>query len=113
MDATSITALFSNLFSNAVESAQKSEEKRIDFSTVKNTEAEYVMISLVNSCDTAPQTDACGNFKTTKANQRIHGYGLKSINRVIEKYEGISMPHYDSATKTFHYIIRFPTSREN
>lgn len=113
MDSTSVTALFSNLLSNAVESAQKSAEKRIDFSVVKNFEEEYVMISLVNSCDAAPQTDVYGNFRTTKTNQRIHGYGLKSINRVIQKYNGISMPHYDSTAKMFHYIIRFPTTTAN
>ena len=113
MDSTSVTALFSNLLSNAVESAQKSAEKRIDFSVVKNFEEEYVMISLVNSCDAAPQTDVYGNFRTTKTNQRIHGYGLKSINRVIQKYNGISMPRYDSAAKMFHYIIRFPTTTAN
>ena len=113
MDSTSVTALFSNLLSNAVESAQKSAEKRIDFSVVKNFEEEYVMISLVNSCDAAPQTDVYGNFRTTKTNQRIHGYGLKSINRVIQKYNGISMPRYDSTAKMFHYIIRFPTTTAN
>lgn len=110
MDATSITALFSNLLSNAVESAQKSEEKRVELSIVKNPEEEYIMISLENSCDTAPETDTNGNFKTTKVNQGIHGYGLKSINRVIQKYDGISLPRYDFAAKTFCYIIRFPTS---
>ena len=113
MDSTSVTALFSNLLSNAVESAQKSAEKRIDFSVVKNFEEEYVMISLVNSCDAAPQTDVYGNFRTTKTNQRIHGYGLKSINRVIQKYNGISMPCYDSIAKMFHYIIRFSTTTAN
>lgn len=113
MDATSITALFSNLLSNAVESAQKSEEKKVELSIVKNTEEEYIMISLENSCDIAPETDTTGNFKTTKVNQRIHGYGLKSINRVIQKYDGISLPRYDSSSKTFCYTIRFPISNES
>ena len=113
MDATSITALFSNLLSNAVESAQKSEEKKVELSIVKNAEEEYIMISLENSCDIAPESDPNGNFKTTKVNQRIHGYGLKSINRVIQKYDGISLPRYDSSSKTFCYTIRFPISSES
>ncbi len=108
MDATSITALFSNLLSNAVESAQKSEEKKVELSIVKNSEEEYIMISLENSCDTAPETDINGNFKTTKANLRLHGYGLKSIERVIQKYNGMAMPRYNSIARTFHYTIRFP-----
>lgn len=113
MDATSVTALFSNLLSNAVESAQKSEEKRIEFSIVKNVEEEFIMISLENSCDTAPETDLNGNFKTTKNNQRIHGYGLKSIDRVIKQYNGLSMPRYDSSAKTFCYTIQFPINKAN
>lgn len=112
MDATSIVALFSNLLSNAVESAQKSEEKRIDFSITKNVEEEYVMISVVNSCDVAPQVDVNGNFKTTKKNQQMHGYGLNSIERVINKYDGIAMPRYVPDEKTFYYIIRFPVSNK-
>ena len=113
MDATSVTALFSNLLSNAVESAQKSEDKRIEFSIVKNVEEEFIMISLENSCDTAPETDLNGNFKTTKNNQRIHGYGLKSIDRVIKQYNGLSMPRYDSSAKTFCYTIQFPINKAN
>jgi len=108
MDATSITALFSNLLSNALESAQKSKEKRVELSVVKNSEEEYIMISLENSCDTAPETDMNGNFKTTKADLRRHGYGLKSIERVIQKYNGMAMPRYNSITRTFHHTIRFP-----
>ena len=112
MDATSNVALFSNLLSNAVESAQKSEEKRIDFSITKNAEKEYVMISVVNSCDVAPQVDVNGNFKTTKENRQMHGYGLKSIERVINKYDGIAMPRYSPGEKSFYYIIRFPISNK-
>lgn len=113
MDATSITALFSNLLSNAVESAQKSEEKKVELSIVKNFEEEYIMISLENSCDTAPETDINGNFKTTKADLRCHGYGLKSIERVIQKYNGMAMPRYNSITRTFHYTIRFPIEKSS
>lgn len=108
MDATSITALFSNLLSNAVESAQKSDEKIIEFSIVKNYEEEFIMISLENSCDAAPETDIYGNLRTTKLNHRVHGYGLKSIYRVIKNYNGLSMPLYDSSSKTFRFIIQFP-----
>lgn len=113
MDATSITALFSNLLSNAVESAQKSEEKKVELSIVKNSEEEYIMVSLENSCDTAPETDINGNFKTTKANLRLHGYGLKSIERVIQKYNGMAMPRYNSIARTFHYTIRFPLEQSS
>lgn len=110
MDSTSITALFSNLLSNAVESAQYSEEKLIDFSVLKNIEEEYIMVSVVNSCDTAPQSDGKGSLKTTRA-EGIHGFGIKSIERVVRQYGGLAAHHYDPATRSFHYTIRFPLSK--
>lgn len=107
MDDTSITALFGNLLSNAVEAARKSEEKRVDLSVIKNVDEEHIVIYIENSCDSAPEADYNGNLKTTKKEQEIHGYGMKSINRVIQKYGGLSMPHYEVADKTFRFTIWF------
>lgn len=107
MDDTSITALFGNLLSNAVEAAQESEEKRVDLSVIKNVDEEHIVIYIENSCDSAPEADYNGNLKTTKKEQEIHGYGMKSINRVIQKYGGLSMPHYEVADKTFRFTIWF------
>ena len=108
MDATSITALFGNLLSNAVEAAEKSEEKSIDFSITYNPDGQCVIISLTNSCDIAPRIDSNGNYKTSKRDQDIHGYGIKSIERVVRDYNGMSASRYDYTTRTFHYTIRFP-----
>lgn len=108
VDATSTTALFSNLLSNAFEAAEKSEEKSIDFSITYNPDGQCVIISLTNSCDIAPKIDSNGNYKTSKQDQNIHGYGIKSIERVVREYSGMSASRYDSTTRTFHYTIRFP-----
>lgn len=108
MDATSITALFGNLLSNAFEAAEKSEEKSIDFSITYNPDGQCVIISLTNSCDIAPKIDSNGNYKTSKRDQNIHGYGIKSIERVVRDYNGMSASRYDYTTRTFHYTIRFP-----
>lgn len=108
MDATSTTALFSNLLSNAFEAAEKSEEKSIDFSITYNPDGQCVIISLTNSCDIAPKIDSNGNYKTSKRDQNIHGYGIKSIERVVRDYNGMSASRYDYTTRTFHYTIRFP-----
>lgn len=110
MDATSITALFSNLLSNAVEAAQNSKEKRIELSITKNSDEEFILLSLSNSCDVAPQMDTGGFFLSTKDNPELHGYGQKSIERVVQKYDGLSMPRYDAETRTFYYTIRFAVS---
>lgn len=108
MDAASITALFSNLLSNAVEAAQNSSRKEIELSIKRNLEEEFILISLSNSCDIAPILDNAGLFISTKNNHELHGYGQRSIERVIRKYDGLSALRYDADNSTFNYTIRLP-----
>lgn len=108
MDAISITALFGNLLSNAVEAAEKSSGKMIELSVTKNVERNNVLISLINSCDIAPMKDAHGNLTTHKDRTKGHGYGTKSIDRVVAKFDGRLEMRYDEITHEFHSIIHFP-----
>ena len=108
MDAISITALFGNLLSNAVEAAEKSSEKMIELSVTKNVERNNILISLINSCDIAPTKDAHGKLTTHKDRSKGHGYGTKSIDRVVAKFDGRLEMRYDETTHEFHSIIHFP-----
>lgn len=108
MDVTSITALFGNLLSNAIEAAEKSKGKMVELSVMKSLQQNSVLISLVNSCDVTPIKDANGNFETIKDKNKGHGYGTKSIARVVQKYNGKSDMRYDENAKEFHSIICFP-----
>lgn len=111
MDATSITALFGNLLSNAVEAAERSEERMIELSVIKSAEQNMVLVSMVNSCDIAPIKDASGNFQTTKDREGGHGYGTRSINRVVLKYDGLFDMRYDKTAREFHSVFRFSLPR--
>ena len=42
---------------------------------------------------------------TTKKNKLRHGYGMKSIQRVVDKYEGDSRFYFDEENYTFHTIL--------
>lgn len=108
MDATSITALFGNLLSNAVEAAEKSEGKMVELSVIKNVEQNNVLVSVVNSCDEAPLKDASGELITSKDSGEGHGYGTKSIARVVTKYDGRKDFRYEKDAREFHFIICFP-----
>lgn len=107
MDSTGITALFGNLLSNAVEAATESEAKQIELSVLRVYEQNIVVISVVNSCDFQPSADGCGGYITNKKNATSHGIGLKSIERVVRKYNGTQTMYYNSEEKTFHHIIQF------
>lgn len=107
MDAPSITTLYGNLLSNAIEAASVSREKIIELSVVRHQEQGLVMVSIVNSCDEAPLPNMTGGFRTRKQTG-IHGVGLKSIARVVRKFHGMETTRYDSTEHKFHHVIQFP-----
>ena len=108
MDASSITTLYGNLLSNSLEAASCSVDKQVELSVTRNILQSVIVISVINSCDVAPVSDGHGGFCTRKSDQKFHGVGLRSIDRIVKKYNGISAMYYDSSKKQFHHIIQFP-----
>ena len=107
MDASSVTTLYGNLLSNALESAVHSKEKQIELSVTWHTMQSVVVISVVNSCDIVPVSDGNGGFYTSKKDKSVHGVGLRSIERIVKKYHGIATMYYDDDAKQFHHVIQF------
>ncbi|MBR4866628.1 MAG: GHKL domain-containing protein [Clostridia bacterium] len=56
----------------------------------------------------APNIDEMGQYLTTKKDKSIHGLGLKSIFRVIKKYDGNYMMKYLDEDEEFRCVIQFP-----
>lgn len=112
MDASSVTTLYGNLLSNALEAAVQSREKRIELSASWNAVGTVIIISVVNSCDIPPMPDGNGGFHTSKENKLYHGLGLQSIKRVVKKHHGNEKMYYDDATKQFHHVIQFFTAEK-
>lgn len=113
MDAPSITTLYGNLLSNAIESAEQSREKVVEISVVHNFQQENIVISVINSCDTAPIPGKNGLFQTRKADTDFHGIGLKGIHRIVRKYHGENTMYFDGENSRFHHIIRFPIGQDS
>lgn len=113
MDAPSVTTLYGNLLSNAMESAEQSDEKTVEISVIRNVQQENIVISVINACDAAPIPGKNGIFQTRKANSEFHGIGLEGIQRVVHKYHGENTMYYDRENKRFHHIIRFPTDQNS
>lgn len=107
LDAPSITTLYGNLLSNAIESAENSTDRIIELSVTRSEEQEIVIISVVNSCDIAPIPDSDGRFHTRKRDRNVHGVGLKSIQRIVDRHNGVSTMYYDSESKRFHHVVQF------
>lgn len=111
IDASSMTALFGNLFSNAFESALSSLEKYIDFSISLNESSSILVISIDNSCDSPPVQGINGTFLTQKVDKEKHGIGTKSIERIVKKYNGTSKMYYLDENKSFHCVINIPVKQ--
>ena len=109
MNNNDISSLFNNLLDNATESAEKSENKKmlIQITNVMNS---YRKISVINSCDTAPDTKN-GELVTTKKNKETHGLGTKSIKKIVDKYDGELDWEYDENAKQFKFTILIPINQ--
>lgn len=84
---TDIYSLFGNLIDNAVEAvADLQEDKKIIGLSVKES-GNFVSVNIHNFYDKEPEFE--GNLpKTTKPDRELHGYGMKSVQMLCEKYGG-------------------------
>lgn len=88
MDIMDICSIFGNALDNAIESVEKQTdiEKRLIKTTVyaKN---QFVMIRFENYSEETPILES-GIPHTTKKDNVYHGFGLKSIHMIAQKYGG-------------------------
>ncbi len=88
LDDMDIYSLFGNLLDNAMESVEKlsdPEKRVIDLSVTRKNG--FVFIQVMNYFEGELQFD--GGFPVTqKENKDYHGYGLRSIQLIAEKYHG-------------------------
>ena len=88
MSDADLYALFGNALDNAIEAAAKitDAEKRIIGLSVFCAN-NFVTVEVHNTFAVAPEFEN-GLPKTTKAERELHGYGVKSIKMIAEKYGG-------------------------
>lgn len=83
-----LASLFGNLLDNAIEACQGMESKN-QFIKIQ-IERKYYLVNLIikNSIEKIPIIKN-GEIVSTKMDGKAHGYGLKNVKRIIEKYEGV------------------------
>ena len=109
ISAHDITAIFDNLLTNAEEAAKNTSEKYIKLSATQQGET-GVLITVINSCNSAPDMDDDGNIKTKKEDKEHHGVGLKSVKQALRQYQGVLRVYYSEAEHRFHCVIRLINS---
>lgn len=96
-------AIFSNMLDNAIESAERAEIKEIyvDLYTVNKS---YSAVKVENYTDKEPVI-LDGALRTQKQNADIHGFGIKSINNALKKYNSELTWTYDKEKKFFSALV--------
>jgi len=103
MSDMDITALLDNLLENAIEAAVQSRKKQI-YLTFYEQNDNFIVIKTQNSCDQKP-LEKNGDILSTKLDGQTHGIGLKSIHRIVAKYNGNVEWQYYANTSNFEMII--------
>ena len=100
-----LTSLFCNLLDNAFESAMKMANSFIELHMSNKKNTTLTLITMTNSCRRNPFFPNSKRLVSQKSNPLRHGFGMKSIERVVTKYQGYMEIYYDEETLTFHTII--------
>lgn len=103
MDGVDLSTLLNNLLDNSFEAAKGTENAFIEM-TVFSKNSVYDGIIIKNSCSAAPKTKD-GQLVTTKAQSSVHGIGLKSVSRILKKYNSVYDWKYDEKSKVFETDI--------
>ena len=100
-----LTSLFCNLLENAVESAENIPDSFIELTVQKKENSPFLIIILINSCQNTPVYNPEGLPISHKSDNGRHGFGIKSIKKVVKQYHGNLQMYYDNDSGTFHTIL--------
>lgn len=99
-----VTSLFCNMLDNAVEASNHIKDSYIEITAAQRKHTPFVIITIINSCASNPFSPN-GELVSSKQNPQAHGFGIKSIEKIIHNYNGNIQMYYDEETSTFHTII--------
>lgn len=89
-----ICVLFGNLLDNAIEACEGVSEEPREIAIKIDKQKQLLFIEVTNNMNILPFIRR-GKFITIKADKEFHGYGMKSVEHIVYKYEG-----------TFSYYIK-------
>lgn len=88
MDKTDIYSLFGNALDNAIEAVTRLKEDKRNIGVVVRRLGNMVSINIHNYYEGDIALDGDGLPVTTKRDRNYHGFGMKSIKQIAEKYNG-------------------------
>lgn len=111
MEPTDVYSLFGNILDNAIEAVRRlPDEEMRQVSMVIAEDAGVIHIRQQNYFDGQAVFDDEGELRTTKSDDRYHGFGLKSIRFVTGKYGGAAQ--METRGNVFLVNIVFPVGAD-
>lgn len=105
-NADDFVTILGNLLDNAKEACEKIQNNKFIKIDMKYDRGSLI-ISVINSFDGKPNVHD-NRYLTTKSNIELHGIGIRSIKKTVEKYDGfLTISHTD---KEFSVHILLPLS---
>lgn len=97
IQSVDLTTILGNLLDNAIEATIGAEENLRFINLTIRRINEMVIMKVENGCKTAPEMRD-GMIQTSKSNKSLHGWGLKSVQTAVERYDGTIETGYDDHT---------------
>jgi sensor histidine kinase regulating citrate/malate metabolism len=107
IDDLDIWSLFGNAIDNAIEAQEKEEEGKRLIRLNVNVKNSFTTIHVENYC-TQKISFENGLPATSKNDKDFHGYGLKSISSIVEKYNGNALVRFKNHLFTLDIMIPIP-----
>ncbi len=105
-EANDIFFLLMNIIDNAIEAADKVEDKAKRIVTIKASRQQgCILITERNYFVGTIEKNKDGSLKTTKKDENRHGFGTKSVAQITKKYNGTL--HYEISDDIFELKIAF------
>lgn len=86
LEPEEMVSLLGNLFNNAIEAAEQSAERVLRFEV--QGQRGYASVCMENSVYASVLADN-RELRTTKEDKKVHGFGVKNIRRIVERYDGV------------------------
>ncbi len=82
-----LASVISNLMNNALESSENTQNSQIEIQVF--CKMNYVIISVSNTIS-ASVLYSNKDLSTTKSDKQNHGFGIKSVKKIVKKYNGMN-----------------------
>jgi hypothetical protein len=105
VDAIDLGVILGNALDNAIEACKKipNDNAKTIFAKILHIE-DYISIVVENTVD-KPVHIVDGMVASTK-NNSFHGYGIKNIKAVVEKYDGDVQLHYEANKFSINMLLK-------